>query len=301
MSERRTSLVGQRAVPVGGGRNGAPPVPTVNARDAGRVGGSDAIHRREAFVVVLVTVQHDVDTRVVQRVPCVRHRRDTGCVLTGAEPRVMPHRRRAHGRVRREVAAQPRELFRTGRHVDVAVEHDDVPARLVVAVPTLRARPRRVAEVVVVRPPALGDVLVVAGNRPRARLEVTPGGVVAGRVVGVRAVGIRVVAERHRRCRRSRRSPPRSQPTRCSRTRRCHPRRRARRARPRPSARSTSTRSPTRSRRRTRATRRATRAATILASPALVPSPHPRVASTNLTRRRLASPRWVARVHPVPG
>ena len=165
--------------------------------DAGRVGGSDAVHRREAFVVVLVTVQHDVDTRVVQRVPRVRHRRDTGCVLAGAEPWVMPHRRRAHGRVRGEVAAQPRELFRVGRHVDVAVEHDDVPARLVVAVPTLRARAGRVAEVVVVRPPVLGDVLVVAGNRTGAGLEVTPGGVVAGRVVGVRAVGIRVVAERH--------------------------------------------------------------------------------------------------------
>ena len=142
-------------------------------------------------------VQHDVDAPVVERVPRVRHRRDARRVLARAEARVMPHRRRAHRRVRGEVAAQPRELLRVHRHVDVAVEHDDVPARLVVAVPTLVARTGRVAEVVVIRTPALGDVLVVPRHRTSARLEVTPCGVVARREVRVGSVGIGVVAECH--------------------------------------------------------------------------------------------------------
>ncbi len=99
---------------VGKSRRSAPPVPTTNSPDPPLpVEVPVGILRGESLVVVIVAVDHEVGSGVVQRLP---ERRDVliVAVLSGAEPRVMPDRDRAVCLARAQVVRQPASLFGRG-------------------------------------------------------------------------------------------------------------------------------------------------------------------------------------------
>ena len=170
---------------------------TAHARDefadtGDRIGHTGRGLRPEALIVVIVAGEHELRAGVVQRLP-QRLRRGVG-QGAGAEERVMHIGERATLRARGEIGAQPLFLRRARGLRDVAVEGDDVPVAQVVAVVALRGIARRRAEIAEVPRRAGRAVLVVAGDRPGARLVPAPRGVVAVGVIGARPAGIGVVA-----------------------------------------------------------------------------------------------------------
>src|SRR5437879_10611070 len=86
---------------------------------------------------------------------------------------------RATLRARGEIGAQPLLLRRARGLRDVAVKGDDVPVAQVVAVVALRRIARGRTEVAEIAGGPGRAVLVVAGDRPGARLVPAPGGGVA--------------------------------------------------------------------------------------------------------------------------
>ena len=127
-------------------------------------------------------------------------RRGAAAVLAaGREARVVPGGERAVARVRGEVGLEPEALGRAARAAAdltaVRVQHHDVPAAEVVAVPALRRSAGHGAEVGVVARCVPAAVFVVAHHRARARLVAAPARLVAALEVRGRPVGIGVVAE----------------------------------------------------------------------------------------------------------
>ena len=143
------------------------------------VGRAVGCLQREAFIVLVVRIDHDLRTGGVQVVPQRFHRR---VALSGApreEARVMPVGNRAARRARGEIAAEPLLLRRACGGRDAAVQHHDVPVAQVVAVVALAGCPGRRAEIVEIRLRAALLVLDLARRRAGARLVAAPGGVVA--------------------------------------------------------------------------------------------------------------------------
>jgi hypothetical protein len=120
-------------------------------------------------------------------------------VLTGTEQGVMEVGQGAGVRVGREIRHKPLLLRRTlsaSSHLRaVAVQRDDVPAALIVAVVALGRVPGGGTEIVEVAGSPRRVVLVVARRRLGAGLVPTPGGVVAVGELGGRAIIVGVVAE----------------------------------------------------------------------------------------------------------
>src|SRR5438034_3443925 len=101
--------------------------------------------------------------------------------------------------MRGQIGAQPALLRRARAHVDVRVDHHDVPRAQVVAVVADPRIARRRAPVRVVtrragRRPVV--VLVVAGRRAGARLVPAPGWIEAIHVVRQRPVWVGAITER---------------------------------------------------------------------------------------------------------
>src|SRR5206468_4108750 len=93
-----------------------------------RVGDAGGRLRRETLVTVLVTVDHNVCAGLIQGVP---QRPDAGIVAVlraRRKARMVPDGDCASPVVARsEIGAQPLLLLRSGIHLNVAVEHDDMP------------------------------------------------------------------------------------------------------------------------------------------------------------------------------
>ena len=162
------------------------------------VEGSGRRLRSKALVIMVVTVHHHVGAVVVQRLPD-RLRRQGAAVPARAEPRVVPVGQRAGRRMRRQIGAQPALLRRARAHVDVGIDHHDVPRAQGVAVVADARIARRRAPVRVVARRARGRpvvVLVVPGRRARARLVPAPGRIEAVHVIRQRPVWVGTVTER---------------------------------------------------------------------------------------------------------
>ena len=165
------------------------------ANAVGRVGDAIGGLRREPLVVAAVGVDHELHARGVQVVPHGLQGAADGA-YAGKEAREVPVGELALGGARREVVLEPHLLGGAGAHVEVAVQHDDMPGAQVVAVVTLVLLSRGPAEVVEVARGVLGVVFDVARGRPGARFLRPPGGVIAVLVIRARPVGGGVVAGR---------------------------------------------------------------------------------------------------------
>src|SRR5205085_2123664 len=139
---------------------------------------------REALVVVIVAVDHELRLRVVELGP-ERPDGRVAAMLAGAEPWVVPDRERAPGGARGEVALQPAALGRAGVAaadlIAVGVEDDHVPVAEVARPPRHAARRGRCAEVVAEGCRAVRLPIGIAGHgQDRPVLEPAPGRRAAG-------------------------------------------------------------------------------------------------------------------------
>src|ERR1035437_449654 len=106
------------------------------------IGPPDGILRREAFVVVVVTIENEVDAAVIEYLPHGLERR-VGAMPPGAESRVVPHGHGTELLRALEFGAQPVVLIlplrvRESRvDDDFANDHQHMPFTHVVAVITL--------------------------------------------------------------------------------------------------------------------------------------------------------------------
>jgi hypothetical protein len=122
----------------------------------------------EAFVAVLVSVEHDIDAGVLQDLPEVGDGLVVAVLVAGGEPGPVERCERAACGVVGQVGGQPLALVAVGVAADVlalGVQDDNVPGADVEGVPALAARPGAIAEVVPV------------GVRRRAMLWAPPLGV----------------------------------------------------------------------------------------------------------------------------
>ena len=113
----------------------------------------------------------------------------------------MPVGERAALGARRQVGAEPLLLRGTDGHVQIAVEHDDVPIAQLIGVIALARVPCRDAEIVEIARRSGHVVFVVAGNRVGAPLVAPPRGRIAAAVVPRSSGGVRIVTEREYRTR----------------------------------------------------------------------------------------------------
>src|SRR3990170_1442040 len=189
--------------------------------DAVRVGPLVGILRGDPLVAVVVPVQHDIRTRLVERLP-ERFRPRAVAMPARGEAGMVPVGKRARRRMGGKIVPQPpllgRALVAAADLIAVRVEGDDVPVADVEAVVALAAFARQGAEVREVAPRA-GDVVVVvaerrAGDRlhppPRSRVRpleraqlpvlvlVVPGGKDRPRIAAHQQVGRRHLLARAR-------------------------------------------------------------------------------------------------------
>jgi hypothetical protein len=169
----------------------------------GRICGRVGPLRREPFVVVLMSVEHDLGAHVVEVAPERPVARIRAVRGSGREARLVPVSERAGVGVLGQVVREPLLLRRANAVRDLGVECDQMPGPDVVGVVEIAAVERR-AEVVPVALCVGRVVLVVARHRLGRRLEGAPGRVVVAGVVGERPAVIGVVAQRELHARRDR-------------------------------------------------------------------------------------------------
>ena len=147
--------------------------------------------RGEALVVVIVSGDHDIDAKLVERPPHLPHLALVA-VEAGAEEWLVEIRQFALGLIRGQLVAQPGHLRRTGVSANFAVQGEHAPGAEGVAVVTEPWRAGAFAKVLKVRRSAGNLVFVVAGRRPRPLAMPPPGRVVAVAKVrgGSRRVGV---------------------------------------------------------------------------------------------------------------
>src|SRR3954464_4442378 len=136
----------------------------------------------EAFVAVFVSVQHDIDARVLQDLPEAGDALVVAPLVSGGEPGSVERRERAACGALGQVGGQPFALVAVGVAVDLlalGVEDDDVPGAHVEGVPALAGCSGAVAEVVPVGVGAVAVVLVVADQGVGLVEEPTPAPLVA--------------------------------------------------------------------------------------------------------------------------
>src|SRR3954453_16963220 len=104
----------------------------------------------EAFVAVLVSVEHDVDARVLQDLPEVGDGLVVAVLVAGGEPGSMERRERAVRGGVGQVGGQPLALVAVGVAADLRalrVQDDNVPGAHVEGVPAIAVCSGAVAEV----------------------------------------------------------------------------------------------------------------------------------------------------------
>src|SRR5205085_7496828 len=160
------------------------------ANPKGRVCRAIGPHWFEALIVVIVTVQYEVGTAVVQRLPerC-RLGADEGAIGCGAELRMVHHSHGTRLRMTGELGAQPLLLPRSRLDgigvLSAGVQHDDEPIaqrEVVVTLARIAGRLAEVAEVAVGILDVVGArivVIVIPQDRTGPAFGVAPGRVVA--------------------------------------------------------------------------------------------------------------------------
>ena len=155
---------------------------------------------REALVGVVVAAVDELGAVLVEQLPERGRLRERAVGGPGAPARVVPVGAHAASGVGGEVLLEPLVLLGAGAaaadQLAVAVQHHEVPAAEVVAVPALAALPGRGSEVGEVARGAGRAVLVVAHRRLGAPLVAAPGRVVAAlELAGLAVVLLRVAGD----------------------------------------------------------------------------------------------------------
>jgi len=159
------------------------------------VGLSPVVLRGEAFVVMIMAVEHDVGTRRFQRLPEFAHFR-IAAVPAGTEERVVPiSQRAARGRLC-EICLQPSQFGLTGFRREVAIQRQEMPLADIKTVIKSGRRAGGGPEVVEIAVCGRGIVFMIAGRWMRTGLELAPGWRIAIGEFSVQAERIRVVADR---------------------------------------------------------------------------------------------------------
>ena len=131
-----------------------------------RVDAAVGPHRGEAFVVVLLAVEHDFGARGIQQIPdrfVIRIDGPAGRVRRQKQ-RHVPHRDGAGRCIRLQVGGQPAHLIGVDGVAAPVVEHDDVPGSTVKVVAVVAFVPRSdvIAKVVERALRGAGLVFVIA-------------------------------------------------------------------------------------------------------------------------------------------
>src|SRR5215472_1465618 len=153
--------------------------------------------RGEAFVVVVVAVEHDVGAGLIEVVPEVFHLGAVSVLVARAEQRYVPKRQRATRGVLLKILSQP--LFLRGSLAAAAnrrtltVQGDDVPGSEIKAVITATRVARRLSKVSKVAGRTRRVILVITRRGTGAIFVPSPGFVITAEV-RIAAVGIREVA-----------------------------------------------------------------------------------------------------------